>query len=73
MLVADNIPLRQLIGELSRYRPGHLGCAPEVAELSVMGTYSLADTDRVLALLEDALPVKTRKTLPWWTTVVAKD
>jgi transmembrane sensor len=73
MLVADNIPLRQLIGELSRYRPGHLGCAPEVAELSVMGTYSLADTDRVLALLEDALPVRIRKTLPWWTTVVAKD
>lgn len=72
LLVADNITLGELIDELARYRPGHLGCAPEVAGIRVMGTYPLSDPDRVLTLLEDALPVRIRRTLPWWITVGAK-
>lgn len=72
ILLADNIPLQDLVGELVRYRRGYLGCAPEVADLRVMGTFPLNDTDRVLAMLENALPVQVRRTLPWWTTVEAK-
>lgn len=71
VLVADNIPLGDLIAELARYRAGYLGCSPEVAGLRVMGTYPLTDPDRVLALLQEALPVRVRRTLPWWVTVGA--
>lgn len=73
ILVANDIPLRELVAELARYRRGYLGCAPEVADLRVMGTYSLRDPDRILALLEEALPVKVSRTLPWWVTVQAKE
>ncbi len=72
ILVADNIALIDLIAELARYRRGHLGCAPEVGGLRVMGTYPLNDPERALALLENALPVNVRRTLPWWVTVESK-
>lgn len=72
VLLADNIPLRQLIDELARYRPGRIGVAPEVAELSVMGVYPANDPERALAMLENTLPVRVRRTLPWWITVEAR-
>lgn len=72
VLLADNIPLKDLIEELARYRRGHLGVTPAIADLRVMGTYPLDDPDRVLAMLESALPVQVRRTLPWWVTVEAR-
>ncbi|WP_230976715.1 FecR domain-containing protein [Pseudothauera rhizosphaerae] len=72
VVLADDIPLRQLIEDLARYRRGHIGVAPEVAELTVMGVYPADDTDRALAMLENTLPVRIRRTLPWWVTVEAR-
>ncbi|OZI71417.1 FecR domain-containing protein [Bordetella genomosp. 12] len=69
IVVADNVPLSQLIDELSRYRRGHISVAPEVADLRVMGTYPANDSDRALALLEQTLPLRIQHPLPWWTTV----
>lgn len=69
VLLADDIPLGELIAELRRYRHGHLGVAPEAAGLRVMGAYPLHDTERVLGMLEDALPVRVRRRLPWWVTI----
>ena len=40
----DNLPLGQLIAELNRYRPGHLGCDPAVAQLPVSFLTMLALT-----------------------------
>ncbi len=37
VLLADNMPLKELVAELSRYRTGYLGIAPEIADLWVMG------------------------------------
>ncbi len=71
LLLADEIPLSELLAELGRYRHGHLGVAPEVADLRVMGTFPLRDPEQVFALLEQALPVRVRRTLPWWVTVEA--
>jgi transmembrane sensor len=71
MLVADGMRLADFIAELSRYRPGYLGCAPEVAELRLVGAYPLADTERILAALQATLPVKVHRPLPWWTVVGA--
>ncbi|MBK1674569.1 iron dicitrate transport regulator FecR [Ectothiorhodospira shaposhnikovii] len=72
VLIADNIPLQALVEELARYQRGRIGVAPEVAEISVMGVYPANDTDRALAMLENALPIRIRRTLPWWVTVEAR-
>lgn len=72
LLIADDMPLADFLAELGRYRHGHLGCAPEVAHLKVVGAYPLGDTDRALDLLASALPLRIRKPLPWWVTLEAR-
>lgn len=69
VLLADNLPLGQLVAELNRYRPGHLGCDPAVAHLPVMGSFPLMDSDHALHLLQAALPVRVDRLMPWWVTV----
>lgn len=69
MLIAEDMPLAQFLAELSRYRPGHLGCDPAIAGLRVVGAFPLRDTGQALAMLEAALPVRVKFTLPWWVTV----
>lgn len=71
LLLAENIRLGDFIDELARHRRGYLGCAPEVADLRIVGAYALADTDRVLLALESTLPVRVHRTLPWWVVVGA--
>ena len=69
ILMADQMPLAELVAELSRYRPGHLGVAPEIAALPVAGVFPLRDPDAALAMLERSLPVRVSRSLPWWTTL----
>ncbi len=69
MLLADNLRLGDFVAELARYRHGYLGCAPEVASLRIVGAFPLADTDRVLASLERALPVRVSTLGPWWVSI----
>lgn len=71
-LLADDLPLGQLVEELGRYRRGHLAAAPAVATLRVMGSFPLDDPERALAMLEAALPVRVCRTLPWWVTIEAR-
>ena len=72
VLMANDMRLGDFIGELASYRHGHLGIDPQVANLRVMGTYPLQDTDQVLAMLEQVLPVRIERRFAWWTTVVAR-
>ncbi|MDR0277213.1 MAG: FecR domain-containing protein [Paucimonas sp.] len=72
MLVAAHMPLAQFLEELGRYRRGQLNCDPAVARLLVSGSYPLADSERILDLLEVALPVKVRRFTRYWVTVEAK-
>ncbi len=72
MLVVDNARLGDLIDELGRYRRGHLGVAPEVADLRITGSFPLQDTDLALNALLPTLPVKIERHTVWWVTVVAK-
>ncbi|MDP9532222.1 FecR family protein [Pseudomonas protegens] len=72
MLVVDNARLGDLIDELGRYRRGHLGVAPEVADLRITGSFPLQDTDLALNALLPTLPVKIERHTAWWVTVVAK-
>ncbi len=71
-LVAGDIPLRQVVEELRRYRRGHLGVADEVADLTVYGNFPIHDPDRVLRMLASALPIRIEQPLPWWTSIEAK-
>jgi len=72
VLLAEDITLAELVRELNRYRSGHLAVAPDVAQLRVLGGYPLRDPAKALAMLESALPVRVRSTLPWWTTIEAR-
>lgn len=71
-LQPEQMRLDDFLAQLSRYRRGHLGCAPEVAHLRLVGSYPLADTDRILAALEATLPVKVHRVHDWWVTVEAQ-
>jgi len=69
VLVADDTPLADVVAELRRYHFGHLAVAPEVARLHVFGSYPLQDTGRALDMLASVLPVRVRRTLPWWISI----
>lgn len=70
MIAVSGMPLGKFLAELSRHRSGRLACSPEIAQLRVSGTYPLGDTDRVLAALERALPIKIKRFTRYWVSVV---
>lgn len=71
MLIARERPLGDLLAELGRYRPGLLQVDDEVAQIPVNGVFPLEDTDRVLAALEHAFPIRIQRHTRYWTRVVA--
>jgi transmembrane sensor len=72
MLVAQDMPLPEFLAALNRYRPGHLRCSPSASGLTVSGTYPLADSDKVLEILQATLPVKVDRYTRYWVTVGLK-
>jgi len=72
MLVLDNVRLADMVGELNRYQRGHLGVAPEVADLRITGSFPLNNVELALNALLPTLPVEIRQRTPWWVTVSAK-
>ncbi|WP_105509251.1 FecR family protein [Paraburkholderia sp. BL21I4N1] len=71
LLVASGMRLDDFVGELARYRSGHLGCDPDVAGLRLSGTFPLADTERVLDTVARTLPVEVVFITRYWATVRA--
>ncbi len=69
VLYAENLRLQDFLAELSRYREGLVQCDDDVADLRVSGTYQLQDTDRILALLAQTLPVRVHERSRYWVTV----
>ncbi|MNR90915.1 fec operon regulator FecR [compost metagenome] len=72
VLFADQLTLAEFVAELSRYHQGYLACAPEVADLRVVGAYPLHDMNKTFAMLETALPVKVKSTFSWWVSIQAR-
>lgn len=70
-LVVEGWRLDRLLNELQRYRSGYLGCAPQVGQLKVSGSYRLDDIDVTLAAIARALPVKVERYTAYWTRLVA--
>lgn len=72
LLLADAMPLRDFLNELSRYRHGLLGCDDGVAALRISGVFPLADLDAVLLSLPESLPVDVRLRTRYWVQVEAR-
>lgn len=72
LIVADDLPLSEFLLQLSRYRQGYITCAPEIADLRIIGSFPLKDTDKILAFLESTLPVKLSNPLPFWVKVLPR-
>ncbi|MCK9815268.1 iron dicitrate transport regulator FecR [Pseudomonas chlororaphis] len=70
-LLVDGWRLDHLLAELQRYRHGYLGCDPQVAHLRVSGAYPLDDSERALAAIARALPVRIVQRTRFWTRLVA--
>lgn len=72
MLVAAHMRLADFLEEISRYRHGQLKCDTQVADLLISGSYPLGDTEKILHLLEVALPVRVRRFTRYWVNVEAR-
>lgn len=72
-LYADGMRLDAFVDALSRYRKGRLVCDPSVAGLRISGSYPLGDTDRILASVERALPVRVDRYTRYWVVLRKKD
>ncbi len=71
VIATQGMRLDAFLAELRRYRRGYLGCDPAVGALRLSGVYRLDDTDKLLAVLTRALPVKVVYRSPWWVRVQA--
>ncbi|TCK03677.1 FecR domain-containing protein [Marinobacterium mangrovicola] len=71
LILADNIPLSRLVAELRRYRHGHLGLDPAIADLRVVGSFPAENPDHALAMLADSLPLRINRHMSWWVTLEA--
>jgi transmembrane sensor len=72
VIVAENVTLDAFVGELSRYTHAHIGVDPAAAHIRVVGRFPADRPDQVLAMLERDLPVRIKRTLPWWMSIEAK-
>lgn len=71
-LFADAMRLDTFVDELARHRKGRLVCDPAVAALRLSGSYPLGDTDRILAAVERALPVRVDRYTRYWVVIRPK-
>jgi len=72
VISAHNMRLDDFLAELGRYRNGLVRCGEAVAGLRVSGTYQLDDTDQVLKLVAQSLPVAVTYRSRYWVTVSAR-
>lgn len=68
-LIVDDVTLGDFLADLARYRPGIIHCAPAVARLRLSGVFPLADTQRILTMLPNSLPVQVRSRTRYWVSV----
>ncbi|KFC86423.1 iron(III) dicitrate transmembrane sensor protein, partial [Kluyvera ascorbata ATCC 33433] len=64
-------PLGEVIATLGRYRNGVLRCDPAVAGLRLSGTFPLKNTDAILEIIAQTLPVKIQTVTRYWVNISA--
>ncbi len=71
-IVFADRPLREVVAELDRYRPGAIVVLDSaIADERFTGVVTLQNTDRALAALEATLPVNVVRLTPWLTLLRA--
>jgi transmembrane sensor len=66
LIVTRNMRLGDFIDEVARYRHGYLSCSDDIANLRLSGVFRLEDTDKLLHLLPQTLPVHVSYRTRWW-------
>ncbi|MBS4086504.1 FecR domain-containing protein [Pseudomonas rustica] len=69
MLVAQGQRLADFLGDLSRYRQGHLACDPRLADLRVSGTFPLGNTEKIIFAVADTLQLEVQQFTRYWVTL----
>jgi transmembrane sensor len=69
MLLAQDMPVGDLLKELARYRHGVIRCHPDLKRMTVSGAFPLKDTDAALDLLQKTLPVRVVAPSRYWIMV----
>ncbi|MDT8896032.1 FecR domain-containing protein [Halomonas sp. I1] len=69
VLLADGMPLGQLVEELGRYHHAYLSVAPEVADQTLLGAFPLRDLKQSLRMIDNTLPVRVRHVMPFWVEI----
>lgn len=70
-LVVHDWPLAKVVAEIGRYRAGVVGCSAAVADLRVTGAFPTRDTDRAIAALTKAFPVRAVFVTRYWVRLEA--
>jgi len=68
-LVAEDMPLAELLAELGRYRTWHLRCDPAVAAMRITAVVHLDDLDRALDFLARSHGLLVQRYTPFYVTV----
>lgn len=69
LLLADNMPLSELLNELTRHHYVHIEVSPEITDLRVTGSFPLSDVGKTLGLLSSTFNLSVRNFTPWWYAV----
>lgn len=69
-LIVNGWRLEDVVRELARYRAGRLACDPAVADIAVSGVFPIGDTDKALAVITRAFPVRLSGVTRYWLTLV---
>lgn len=69
MLIAEGMPLRQFINELSVHHLGVIRIDPALDTLRVSGSYPIHDTQNVLESLSYSLPIQLKHVSRYWISL----
>lgn len=70
MLAVHDMPLKEFIKELARYRPGVLRVSDKLANILISGAFPTTDTNTILNMLSHTYPIKVSHFLgDYWTTL----
>lgn len=71
VLIAERMPLGQVLEHVARYRYGVIRCDPALAGMPVDGIFQLREPEKILALLQHSLPVRMTRRTRYWISVEA--
>lgn len=69
VIMANRMPLGELVAELDRSMPGKLRCDPAIASLPISGVFPIDQPARILAAITRTLPVQIDTFTSYWITL----